>query len=135
MAIACLHVFLNRRLCATAWHSASFVVSGDLEFFCCFSVWYLSIQVFFFFFFFFFAQPLWSICIACVLYSLSLFGQSSTRGVCQTWCSVCQPVSDSSRSAAWCTTYILGTECLLLCLYLCLLHLLYCAMVHQQLTW
>ena len=26
------------------------------------------------------------------------FRQSSTRGECKTWCSLCQPVSESSRS-------------------------------------
>ena len=47
MALVCFYVFLNRRLCATAWHSGTFDFFGDLEFFCRFSVWYLAIQIFF----------------------------------------------------------------------------------------
>ena len=59
---------------------------------------------------------------------------------CSIWCSVCQPVSDSSRisrhcitqyyTLAWCTTYMLWYLSLLLRLYLC-----YRLWAHQCLAW
>ena len=41
----------NRRLSATGWHVASFVLSSDLEFVCHYYIWYGTMYIYFFFFF------------------------------------------------------------------------------------